>query len=154
MHGRTKAAVVTALLVGSAGCATGDLPGHYWVTVTSDKDQCNNPPVEYSETFEYRGVFSASAVEIYIDEHLFATGFINGCEVQYSTVTYATEHDGYEVRWALTGNATVDRDDGCGTESDWVGVETIQIVDSTDPELANGCEYFATLSGKYLGEVE
>lgn len=133
----------------------------YDVTVTTDdregtlpagSDTCHPDSTEgYEDTFSYALAFEGSKATIYVGEDVFAIGTISGCELTYSTVVIGeeTENDG-EVKWQLTGTASVDPTEGDACvegEDDWLGTETFEIVSSAEETLEPGCEYTVNTIG-------
>ncbi|MGC6493671.1 MAG: hypothetical protein ACON5B_12600 [Myxococcota bacterium] len=150
--------ILGACCAGALGCAETELPGHmYAMNVVLAADECNNPEVPYSDSFEYRLVTSGATAKLYMGEGLVANGTANGCEIKYRSAQIADRRENGTIWWTLNGEAMVDRGDGCeateGVGEGWGGEEIFTIVDSSVPEIARGCTYTTTVSGVYLGEV-
>lgn len=141
------------------GCTNPDLVGHYWnVTIVGLSDGCtDSPAAQYSEKAEYRVKIDGQDIEVAVGPDVFATGSINGCNIQYESVIWGEEIDGVEVRWQLYGSATINLGEGScqpGNGTDWDGTEIFEVVNSESPEISPGCEYQVGLSGKYTGETK
>ena len=143
------------------GCAEEPAEGFVWdIDLVATIDGCNNPPIGYQESLDYRLVFDSADVSLSIGEDEFATGTISGCQINYQTVVWGQERevDGqtYEVKWQLVGEALWRQGgDTCNlpTGTDWIGTEVTTIVSSTDPNLEIGCEYTMETNGSYTGEA-
>lgn len=141
----------TVALLGLAACGAGDLPGQrFSVTVAGVEDTCNDPMQQYAETFEYRVVTEGAQVSIFIGDALLAAGSLVGCDLTYSSPQFTDERgDGIYVRWSLVGQAVADiAGGGCDAGDGWVGEESIQVIESTDPEVPRGCSYQSETSGR------
>lgn len=150
-----------ALVLGLAGCASKDLPGDYFdLTVESTTDECNDPKVVDKETFTYRLVVDGSAVTIFMDDALLATGSLQGCDLTYQSPIWTDNRDdgnggtSEAIGWSIHGDATVGLSDLCDAGDGWVGEERIDILNSTDPDVPAGCSYFFDAVGTYTGSVE
>ncbi len=136
----------------------GPLPGAYWdVEQSLDEDLCNATPIPTSGSFEYRVVYDAQDITLAIEEDEFATGTVSGCFLDYQTVVWPEERDGFNIAWQMEGSATASKggDDGCTVEGgvDWSGTETFTIITSEDPDLSPGCTYTVALQGTFKEEV-
>jgi hypothetical protein len=138
------------------GCGDGELAGDYWtVDVVGIEDDCSGQSPDYSESFDYRMVLDGGSAGLYIGADLLANGILTGCTLDYQAAAWSEARGDFEVRWLLSGSATVNRNDGCATDgTDWVGTETIEVVASDDPSIEVGCTYVMDVSGTYVGEVE
>ena len=154
---RTWMAALTLALAGS-GCSGSDLKGHYWnVTVTGLQDDCTGAQATYSEKFEYRVKIDGQDVEVAVGPDVFATGTANGCFVAYESVVWSESVAEANVRWILSGSATISMGDGScrpANGTDWDGTEIFEVVNSETPEMSPGCEYSMQVSGKYQGETK
>lgn len=147
---------LTALILLPA-CAEEELAGHIFaMQVAGVEDNCNPQLTEFKDSFEYRLVDDASgAYTIFIGETPFATGSLFGCTFTYSSLTFSDEReDATFVRWKIVGEAEIafGADAGCDSGEGWKGEETIQIAESTDPDVQTGCSYVMEATGVYLGE--
>jgi hypothetical protein len=137
------------------GCGEEALDGFLWdVELLAVIDDCNDPTVAYADSLEYRVSFDGGAVELAVGPDAFATGYIAGCEINYETVVWGEDHNGYEVRWQMSGEAVYRQgDDTCNLPAgtDWIGTETFTIITSDDPALAVGCQYQLDVNGVYAG---
>ncbi len=149
-----------ALVLGASGCTDPNLVGHYWnLTLTGVDDGCTGQPANYTEKLEYRVKIDGQDIEVAVGPDVFATGAINGCFISYESVVWGEEigPDKTEVRWRLTGSATINTGTGScrpGNGTDWDGVELFEVVNSEDPSISPGCVYEIALSGKYQGETK
>ncbi len=129
------------------------------VTITGVEDLCNpNDPQGFQESMTYSLFFDGSITDIKIGDKAFASGLMSGCTLEYdSAVTGEIRgaNEEYWVKWQLTGDAVL-RQGGssCDIEEglDWVGEETFTIVESTDPEIVEGCTYTMSVEGVYVGQ--
>ncbi len=145
-----------------SGCSNQDLPGQIWeVTVMATEefgeDTCNDPPIGYKETFNYRVVFDGAAASLNIGEEAFAGGVLEGCVLLYETVVWAEQRDEGTLRWKLKGSASIySGGETCllADDRDWEGDETIEIIYSDIPSIAAGCTYTMDTIGVYIGEGE
>ena len=108
-----------------------------------------------SESYVYGLVFDSADVGIYINGETFASGTRTGCELNYqSAVWLEDERPGGLVRWQITGSAVYETGAGsCGLGEDiqWEGTETIEVVESEDPDVVAGCTYELLTEGTYNG---
>lgn len=125
------------------------------VTVTATADECHPDATEgYQETFTYAIGFEGSKATIWVGESVFAVGTITGCDLTYSTVVFGeeTENDG-EIKWQLTGVASVDPAEGDACvegEGDWEGTEAFEVISSADETLEPGCQYQMETTGNLV----
>ncbi len=158
---RASGARTAALLLGLVGCSAKDLPGEYFdITVESTSDECNDPKVVDKETFTYRLVVEGSAVTLFMDDSLLATGSLQGCDLTYQSPIWTDNRDDgnggttQAIGWSIHGDATVGLSDLCDAGDGWVGEERIDVLNSTDPDVPAGCSYFLDATGTYTGSVE
>lgn len=138
-----------------SGCSGEDLSGYTFnLTLTGRANECTAAPADYSEKLEYRVQIDGQDVEVAVGPDGFATGVSNGCSIQYETVVWGEQIDDFEIRWKLSGSATINPGGGCNTQNgtDWDGVEVFEVVSSENPDISPGCEYEVALAGKYTGE--
>lgn len=151
--GVARAGLMAWMLAASA-CGEGELPGIYFdVDVRGTADECNEPDVEFEESYTYRVVLDGSAAQVFVDEALLATGFVQGCEFLYTSPTFTTEDDEGTVRWTIDGEATIAVQEGCDAGEGWSGVERLRISASTDDEVDPGCVVTTSVEGVRTGEV-
>jgi hypothetical protein len=140
------------------GCSSEALEGMRWeVTALATEDLCNDPTVAYQETFEYRVVFDGPSATLHVDDGTFAAGVVEGCDLRYETVVWAEKRDEGNIRWQLTGSASVyTGGDSCLLDSgkDWIGSEVVEVLYSEIPEIEAGCTYTMELEGVFLGGGE
>lgn len=147
-----------ALLL-AAGCNE-TLDGFEWdVTLTAIEDGCNPEPIGYEETFRYRIVFEGAQANLFLGPDGFATGALSGCSINYRSVPWGEERNGYIMRWVLEGTAFYRQASGCDAQLpspnvDWSGTETFTILETDDPGIAPGCKYVMQAEGVYLGPVD
>jgi hypothetical protein len=147
---------LVALLLLSA-CAEESLPGDVFnVSVAGVKDNCHSELTPYSESFDYRVTSDASgAYAVYIGPDLLGSGAITGCDFSYGSLIFTDERaNGTYVRWSIAGQAVVALGGGTGCEAGegWLGTETIQINESTDPDVITGCTYVTETTGTWIGK--
>ena len=139
------------------GCAEEPLPRHVFaMEVAGVEDHCNAQLAEFHDSFEYRLVEDASgAYTLFVGEVPFGTGSLFGCSFTYGSHTFTDERGGATfVRWAVAGEAQIafGADAGCDSGDGWNGKETVQVAESTDPDVPTGCSYVLEATGVYLGE--
>lgn len=148
-----------------AGCASGPVPDGTWrVTVTGKSTNCTTDTSGYRETFDYQLFYDGSSVDIKVlapDEDDgktlgddFATGTVTGCQLDYHSAVWLEERSDGSFRWQIVGSAKVQgAAGGCGLEPgvDWLGTETIEVIDSTLDSVPVGCTYDMDVTGKFLG---
>jgi hypothetical protein len=150
--GRHARLVFTALSPLIVGCGDAALPGDlFQISAKGLEDGCTGGNANLSENFEYRVVFDGNNVEIAVGEDVFASGRADGCLISYESVVWQEDRNGKSVNWQILGSATVDVNGSCetGSESDWIGTESFQIVNSEDESLTPGCSYLTELTGKH-----
>ena len=143
-------------LLGTAGCGSADLSGHYWdVTLSGSVNECTDG-ANYNERLDYRVVYNGNDVTLYIGEDLFATGRTEGCGISYQSIVWGETRDGYDVKWQIFGAANVEQGGaGCVDGAlDWSGTETFQITFSEHPDISAGCTYTLDVTGTYTEEIE
>lgn len=155
MRAWNRALWTFCIALGAVGC-TESGSGFAWsVDLSGIDDECNEPDAVYEDTLEFLMDFEGSAATLALGPSVFATGTISGCTVTYQSVVWPDERDGHALRWRLEGSATW-RPGGtaCNLEEgvDWLGQETVTIVDSEHPDLEPGCRYTMQTEGIYLGE--
>lgn len=152
-------AFVVGTTVLAGGCAGADVRGHYFnLQAKGAQDDCTGASVNYAEKVGYRLVLDGNDLEVAVDEDVFASGMLNGCSIQYESVIWADERDGFELRWQIHGAATVNIGgaESCKPQNgtDWDGTEIFEVISSQDPAISPGCEYTLNMSGKYVEEVK
>jgi len=142
------------------GCTEAELPGEYFrIQASGDVNECTGAAASLKEQFTYRLIVDGSTVDIAVGPDVFATGFIEGCELDYESVVWEERRDGGEIAWQLRGSATINLRGECdlqlpGGES-WLGAEVFQLVSADDElGLSPGCEYSSNLSGDLVKSVE
>jgi hypothetical protein len=149
------------------GCGTKVVPGFVWDVslVSVEDDSCHEPDVAFTGdlTMEYTVQFDGPRATLFVagtdgeTGQAFATGGISGCEINYQSVVWGEDHNGYQVRWQLSGSSLFRQSgDGCGLPAniDWQGTETFKIITSEDETLTPGCEYTMGLEGTFSGQRE
>jgi hypothetical protein len=153
---------VVALLAACKADETVTFDAEYTVDVvnalTDDGDldtNCIDAGQAVNDTYTYGLVFESADVAIYIDGETFASGTRTGCQLNYqSAVWLEDERPGGLVRWQITGTATYETGAGsCGLGEDiqWEGTETIEVVESEDPDVPAGCTYELLTEGTFNG---
>lgn len=123
------------------------------VVATGVDDSCGlsqeQKDAGYADSYLYAVAFDGSSATIYIDDNVFASGTISGCNLTYETVEFGQERDTGDVKWILHGEAKVDGASGgsCVDEGDWAGTEWFEITDSEDDNVQVGCEYDMATTG-------
>lgn len=152
--------VAISLVSGLAGCGSA-VDGYRWaITVQDAHDECHSPPADYRGPLQmdYAVTFDGAAATLFFDEEPFAAGSIAGCGLHYESVVWDDEHDGFAVRWRLSGDATwrTGATGGCDLPDgiDWEGTETFEIISSDDPNLPEDCTYTIDVTGVYVGGPE
>ncbi len=149
-----------SLLSSLAGCGHA-VDGYQWaIDVNDAHDECHSPPADYHGPvhMDYVVTFDGGAATLFFDDEPFATGTIAGCDLHYETVVWDDEHNGFAVRWRLTGDSIwrTGATGGCDLPdgTDWEGTETFEILASEDPDLREDCTYTIDLTGVYAGGPE
>ncbi len=159
--------VAAAALTGCKSDQTVEYSAAYTVKVTSaltddgalDTD-CVDAGREFNQTFTYQLLFDAADVRIDIDGEGFATGTRSGCVLNYQSAVWLEDADAADarydgdVRWQITGTAVYEgATGGCDLDDgvDWLGTETIEVVESEDDSLPTGCTYALDTEGTFNG---
>ena len=148
--------MMTAVLVGLIGCSGGNEPGHYWeITAVGVNDTCNGALDAVEDSFTYRLQFDETNVAVAVGPDVFASGEVNGCNVDDESVAWTDDRPGGELTWQIRGSAVAQFGDGaCGmSDTDWRGTEAFEIITSADPNISAGCVFEMELTGKYLHEL-
>ncbi len=154
---RLAAVAIIATMPAVSGCQGQDLSGHVWsVRLTTDRDECADPPANYDEVLELVVDFpGGDQISVGTQGAVFATGTIAGCSMTYRTGVWEEEREGAVIRWELEGEAlyrlggtSCEIEDGL----DWIGSETFTVVASDDPDISPGCQSVLTTTGTYVGE--
>lgn len=142
------------LLLVLGACGEQTPPGHYYeIDLLGIEDECTEGLSNFSETVEYRVQVDGSTAYIYEDGSLLAVGSINGCDLTYRSSIFSEARDGQVIRYSISGEAQVSRANGCDDAGNgWVGQETLEIFESSDPDIVRGCTYVYEVDGQYLGE--
>lgn len=109
----------------------------------------------YRETFTYELFFEGSNLELKVGSggeaaEAFASGTRSGCELVYESAVWLEERPAGDLRWQLLGSAVNEGGSGgCDlTEGlDWEGTEVIEVVESDDPTVEEGCTYELVTEG-------
>ena len=157
----------TVALLTLSGCGAKVVPGFVWDVklVSVDEDTCHEEPVNFNGDLEmeYTIQFDGPRASLFVANspgktaQVFAAGGISGCEINYESVVWGEEHDGYQIRWQLSGSALFRQSgDACGLPAniDWQGTETFQIITSEDDNLPAGCGYTMGVEGAFAGQRE
>ena len=82
------------LVLGSvilSGCGGSELPGNLFNLQLSGADnQCTGDGTGQQERHEYRVVREGVDIEIAIGEDIWANGTINGCQIEYTSITWTS----------------------------------------------------------------
>jgi hypothetical protein len=132
--------------------------GSYNVTVTGISSDCTDDNSGYQKTYEYQLFSDGADIEIQIGEEDgksegFAIGVRSGCTVQYQSAVWLEEGEEGDLRWQITGDATYQgQGGGCDLTDglDWEGTEIIEVVESLDENIPEGCTYLMTTEGVLL----
>ena len=138
-------------------CGGEDLPGEYWkVQLSGAENACTGNGADYSAEYEYRVVFDGNDITLAIGDDIWATGIAEGCTLNYSSLVWSDERDGYEIEWEILGNSVVNvgGNGGCTSESDWEGTETFVVDTSEHPDVQPGCTYTLDVTGQFLKTVD
>jgi hypothetical protein len=134
-------------------------PDDQWeVTVTGIETNCTEATQGYQESFRYMLYNDGSATELRIEgpdgkPESFASGIRSGCRLNYESAVWLEDRAGGLLRWQLKGSAAYQTNvGGCDIEDgyDWVGTETITVVDSEDEAVPVGCTYEMEVTGTYV----
>ena len=146
----------TALL---AACGSPQpVPDGAWnVTVTGVSTDCTTETSGYQKSFVYQIFYdetNLSRAEIDIEDEAFAVGTISGCNMTYESAVWLEEDSGGEFQWQITGGAEIQgAAGGCDIENDldWNGTEVLEVVQSENPTVPEGCTYEMTVQGTWSG---
>jgi hypothetical protein len=137
-----------------SGCAEQVEPNGTWlvtITGTGSDNPCIESTAGFQKEYDYALYFTGSFVEIRVDGEKFATGEIRGCSLNYESNVYLEENENGNFRWQIVGSADVESAaGGCPNvpdHLDWVGVETLTVVSSENPTVAESCTYNMESSG-------
>lgn len=153
MSARRAAAMVFLL----GGCGSEELPGHYWNLVVKGSDnQCTGGGANFNQEYQYRVLFAGNDITVAIEDDIFATGTVDGCLLNYSSLVWSSFRDNHEIQWQIVGSAYVNAGGGggCVESTDWQGTETFVITTSEHPDVSAGCTYDTELTGAFVKEVE
>jgi len=150
------------LLALAVGCAKDDAEppdGQWEVQVTGIETNCTEASEGYQETYQYLLYYDGSATELRIEgpdgkPESFATGVRSGCRVSYESAVWLEDRPNGLLRWQLEGSADYQGTaGGCDIDEgyDWVGTETITVLDSEDEAVPVGCTYEMEVTGTYKG---
>lgn len=146
--------MLLALLACHPGTSVPEDAIWYAIDVAAESTTCALSEAEmaegYAESFEYAVAYDGSSATLYIDDNVFASGNVSGCNLAYQTVTVGQERDAGNLKWQIYGEARVNAASGGGcTENggDWEGTEYFEIVESEDPAIEVGCTYNMTTTG-------
>ena len=106
--------------------------------------------VAYDEEFTYELYFEGSNVEVRVDGESFAAGVREGCDLVYESAVWLEERGSGDLRWKLNGEAIYEgAAGGCDLAdgSDWSGTEIIEVVESADDDVPEGCTYEMVTEG-------
>ena len=150
------------------GCAAEIIPadGIWEVTIESDEqdtdNQCGDGGEGYRKVYRYEMFQAGSSVELKIDGETFATGEQRGCFLEYQSSIYLEDKDPLaeddSFRWKIDGEAEVQgAAGGCpdlqDTEFDWLGSETLTVVDTENEDaVEEGCTVQLKVGGVYIGK--
>jgi hypothetical protein len=102
------------------------------------------------EDYTYELFFEGANVEVRVDGESFAAGVREGCDLVYESAVWLEERSSGDLRWRLNGEAIYEgAAGGCDLAdgSDWSGSEVIEIVESEDEDVAEGCTYEMVTEG-------
>ena len=119
---------------------------------------CGEGVSGYKKVYTYEMYQAGSAVEIKIDGETFAMGEQRGCSLEYQSSIYLEDPDliaeDDSFRWKIEGSAEVQgAAGGCpdlmDTEFDWLGTETLTVVDSENETIPMSCTVLMNVAGVY-----
>jgi hypothetical protein len=152
------APVRTAVLVLCVACAGEELPGNYFeVRLEGVENDCTGDAADYADTIEYRLTTDVNDATLAIEDDVFGTGTLEGCQLTYTSLVWTSYRDNQEVTWQILGDARIDLGGGDGcveAGSDWEGTETFVILSSNADDVAAGCTYTVGVSGTFSRIVE
>jgi len=150
-------AVVLSAVLASACAGEEAVPDLvYTVNVVSavEGDQlvttCVSEGAVLDESFTYELYFEGSNVEVRVDGESFAAGVREGCDLVYESAVWLEERGSGDLRWKLNGEAIYEgAAGGCDLAdgSDWSGTEIIEVVESADDDVPEGCTYEMVTEG-------
>jgi hypothetical protein len=132
----------------------------YEVTVTGLESDCSDQGYQKDYTYLlYYDDVSTTQLELKIEgedgkPESFANGNRSGCRLDYESAVYLEDRSSGLLRWQLTGSAVYEgQAGGCDLDDgvDWLGEETITVVDSEDPDVPVGCTYAMEVQGSFRG---
>ena len=134
----------------------------YEVTVTGLESDCTSSQEGYQKGYTYLLYYddvSTTQLELKIEgedgkPESFASGNRSGCRLDYESAVYLEDRSSGLLRWQLTGSAVYEgQAGGCDLDDgvDWLGEETITVVDSEDPDVPVGCTYAMEVQGSFRG---
>jgi len=127
----------------------------YDVVITGVDTNCTSSQEGYQEKFRYQLYFpSGSDAELHVGGEFFALGYRSGCQISYQSSVWLDERDEGWIRWQLTGSAEYQgATGGCDLPEglDWSGTEQIEVTDSENPNVPEGCVYNLAVEGVYVG---
>ncbi|MBX2796304.1 MAG: hypothetical protein KTR31_01505 [Myxococcales bacterium] len=137
------------------GCDGEELTGNLFdLTLTGADNQCTGNGTDHTERHQYRVDFDNTDLIVAVGEDVWATGTIDGCNLEYTSIVWSSLRGGFEIEWQISGQAQVDvaGGDGCATDDDdWVGTETFLVTNSAHPKVQPGCTYSLDVSGDFAG---
>lgn len=105
----------------------------------------------YTDAFVYAVALDGSSATLYIEDQVFASGTVSGCNLDYQTVTIGEERPEGNLKWQIYGSAKIDGSagsDACVEGDDaWLGTEYFEIVESEDEAIEVGCTYNMETTG-------
>ncbi|MEN0061680.1 MAG: hypothetical protein AAGA48_05985 [Myxococcota bacterium] len=141
----------------TVGCNGEDLPGSYFdVERQGAENRCTGNGTNFRENLPYRLVRRGNEVTLAVGPDEFATGISDGCTINYNTIVWTSQRQGFAIDWQVEGEALVDPEGGdvCNKNGDWVGAETYSITNSEHPDVSPGCTYTVEVSGDFTMMVE
>lgn len=143
------------LIIAILSCSKQRIPDAAWnVEITGIETTCVDSLEGYQDSFIYEAYFEGSSVELDISGQSFAVGQRRGCILEYTSATYLEESDNGSFRWNIQGAAESQTDAGGCPDipdgKDWIGTETLMVVDSDNESIDSGCTYTMEVFGTYL----
>jgi hypothetical protein len=156
---RTVRSTAVLALSGLCACGGAELPGHYFdVRLEGAENGCTDEaPGSYGEEFEYRLELDVNDATLAIGDDIFATGSLEGCQLNYTSLVWTSYRDNKEITWQIVGQARIDLGGGEGCvvgTSDWDGIEQFVVLSSNADDVSAGCTYDLTAGGTWSREVE
>jgi len=145
------------------GCKQPPLPGDYFkVELRGEENLCTGNGADYSQSFEYRAEVDANDLSLAIDDSVWATGTIDGCDLSYQSLAWSdyrkdSQGNELEIQWVIQGTAKVNLSgpgEGCVENGDWEGQEVFLITQSAHPDVPAGCTYTIDVAGSWEKEVQ